>query len=75
MSLKVLPGHFEHESNVVLAENLYPEKLCGDEPEEVEVIRWPLSDIDALLKTEEFTEARSVAALLLVGRLLQSRAV
>ena len=73
MKLKVLPGHFDHETYIVLAEKLYPEKLRGDEPEELDIVQWPVSGIDALLKTGEFTEARSVAALLLVDHLLHLR--
>ena len=42
----------------------------GDEPEAVEVVRWPLADADALLARADFTEARSIAALFLVQRFL-----
>ena len=38
-------------------------KLEGDEPEELEVVPWQLSDINSLLETGECTEARSIAAL------------
>jgi ADP-ribose diphosphatase len=72
--LSVLPGHFDHETYIVLAEKLFPERIHGDEPEEVTIVRWPVADICALLQGEEFTEARSVAALLLVDRLLRVRA-
>ncbi|UGY26660.1 ADP compounds hydrolase NudE [Bradyrhizobium septentrionale] len=72
--LSVLPGHFEHETYIVLAEQLVPERALGDEPEEPTTVRWPVVDICALLQGGEFTEARSVAALLLVERLLKFRA-
>lgn len=75
MTLKVVPGHFDHETHVVLAESLYPEKLPGDEPEAIELVRWPVSAIAALLETGEFAEARSVTALLLFERLLHARRV
>jgi len=42
---------------------LYPEKLLGDEPEELEVVPWKLASINELLATGECTEARSIAAL------------
>jgi ADP-ribose diphosphatase len=73
-TLSVLPGHFDHETYIVLAEKLFPERMRGDEPEELTIVQWPVSDICALLRGGEFTEARSVAALLLVDRLLPIRA-
>jgi ADP-ribose diphosphatase len=50
----------------VLAEDLYPDRLEGDEPEEIEVVPWPLADIASLLQMEDCTEARSIAALYMV---------
>ncbi|HET8700863.1 MAG TPA: ADP compounds hydrolase NudE [Nitrococcus sp.] len=60
------PGYLSHQTQVVLAEELYPECLKGDEPEALEVISWPLSDLAGLLACEELTEARSIAALFMV---------
>ena len=54
--------------HIVLAKDLYPKKLEGDEPEAIEVIPWKISNIDALLRHPEFHEARSIAALLLLER-------
>ena len=54
--------------HVVVAKDLYPETLEGDEPEPLEVVKWPLAKIDELLARDDFTEARSIAALLLVDR-------
>jgi ADP-ribose diphosphatase len=51
---------------IFLGENLYPEKLEGDEPEELEVVPWRLTDYQQLLAANDFNEARSIAALLLV---------
>ena len=50
-------------TEIVIAQDLYVEKLEGDEPEELEVIPWKLNNINALLATGECTEARSIAAL------------
>jgi ADP-ribose diphosphatase len=72
--LSVLPGHLDHETYIVLAEQLFPESMPGDEPEETVLIRWPIANICALLQGGDFTEVRSVAALLLVDRLLKIRA-
>lgn len=60
------PGYLSHQTQVVLAEELYPERLEGDEPEALEVVSWPLSDLAGLLACEDLTEARSIAALFIV---------
>ena len=62
-SFSIAPSYLEHMTEIIIATDLYAEKLPGDEPEELEVIPWKLSDINALLATGECTEARSIAAL------------
>ncbi len=61
-SLTLAPSYLEHSINIVIAQNLYLEKLEGDEPEPLEVIPWKLDNIQGLLATGECTEARSIAA-------------
>jgi len=65
-SLSVAPSYLEHMIEIVIAEDLYEERLAGDEPEELEVIPWKLDNIQGLLATGECTEARSIAALYMV---------
>jgi ADP-ribose diphosphatase len=62
-TLSLAPSYLEHTIDVVIAQDLYPEKLLGDEPEELEVIPWKLGNIQTLLANGECTEARSIAAL------------
>ena len=62
-SFSLAPSYLEHMTEIIIAQDLYAEKLEGDEPEELEVIPWKLSDINGLLATGECTEARSIAAL------------
>ncbi|WP_432742980.1 ADP compounds hydrolase NudE [Methylobacter sp. G7] len=62
-TFSIAPSYLEHMTEIVLAQDLYAEKLEGDEPEELEVIPWKLNNINALLATGECTEARSIAAL------------
>ncbi len=69
-SLTLAPGYFGHITHIVLAEDLYEQRLVGDEPEEIEVVPWKLSRIRELLEHEECTEARSIAALFMVRELL-----
>ena len=68
-SVSVSPGYISHCTHIVLASDLYEQKLPGDEPEPIEVIPWKMSQVNALLQHEEFTEARSIAALYLVKTL------
>lgn len=65
ISLTIAPGYLEHSTNIILARELYEEKLPGDEPEELEVIPWHLDNIDNLVRSGECSEARSLAALFL----------
>ncbi len=64
-TLSIAPAYLEHMIDIIVVEDLYAEKLLGDEPEELEVIPWNLHNIDALLATGECSEARSIAALFL----------
>ncbi len=68
-TVSLAPGYFNHHTHLMLARDLYPEKLAGDEPEPLELVRWPITDVDALLARDDFTEARSMAALFLALRL------
>lgn len=69
-TLSLAPGYLEHTIDIILAEDLYPEKLTGDEPEELDVVPWKLSEIDRLLASGECSEARSIAALYIVSAFL-----
>lgn len=69
-SLSVAPGYLGHMTHVVLARDLYPRKVEGDEPEEIEVVPWRLADLPGLLGQPDLTEARSIAALFLVREFL-----
>lgn len=65
-TLKVMtsaPNYMGHKVTAVIARDLYPCRLQGDEPEEMEVVSWPLDQIDELLNDADFTEARAIAAL------------
>ncbi|EIC27992.1 MULTISPECIES: ADP compounds hydrolase NudE [Methylomicrobium] len=72
-SFSLAPSYLEHMTEIILAEDLYEEKLPGDEPEELEVVPWKLSEINALLATGECTEARSIAALFMALEYLKAR--
>lgn len=68
--LTLAPGYMTHTTHVVLARDLYPSRLPGDEPEELEVIPWPLADLAGLVRREDCTEGRTIAALYMARDLL-----
>jgi len=72
-SFTLAPGYLSHKMYLVFAEDLYPEKLQGDEPEDIEVVLWPLAKMEALMAQDDFTEARSIAALYMVNEIFQKR--
>ncbi len=69
-NLTLSPGYMGHQIRVVLAQELYEERLPGDEPEPLEVLTWKLSDLETLVAREDMTEARVIAALYMVRDLL-----
>ncbi len=68
--VSLVPGYIGHRSLIVLARDLYPSRLPGDEPEPIETVPWRLADLDELLARDDFDEARSIAALFLAQRFL-----
>jgi ADP-ribose diphosphatase len=63
-TLSMNPGYTNLMTHIVKATDLYPSTLPGDEPEPLEVVRWPLNRLDELLTRKDFSEARSIAALM-----------
>ena len=69
-TVTVAPGYLLHHTHIVLARDLYPNRLPGDEPEPIEVIPWKLDNLNSLLQRDDFTESRSIAAFYLIRELL-----
>lgn len=69
--LTLAPGYMTHRTEVMLAEDLYEERLPGDEPEDIEVVRWPLADLAGLTAREDVSEGRTIAALYMTRDLLE----
>ncbi|MEM5528008.1 ADP compounds hydrolase NudE [Gammaproteobacteria bacterium AS21] len=68
--LTTAPNYMGHKLHAVLARDLYPCQLEGDEPEPLELVKWPLADIDNLAMNPEFTEGRAIAGLYLARAFL-----
>jgi len=69
--LSLAPGYMTHVTHVVLARDLYPEKLEGDEPEEIEVVPWPIANLRELTARDDCTEGRTIAALYIARDFIQ----
>ena len=72
--LTLSPSYMEFAAHLVLAEDLYPERLPGDEPEEIDVVPWKLADLHELMLRDDCSEGRSLAALFIVREVLARRA-
>jgi ADP-ribose diphosphatase len=72
-SLTLAPTYMSHQSSLVVARDLYPERLPGDEPEELEVVPWKLAELDKLMLRDDFSEGRSLAALFIAREWLGSQ--
>lgn len=69
--LALAPNYMAHDIDVVLARDLYPSVLPGDEPEPIEVLSWPLARIEELALDPQFHEGRALGALLLARAWLE----
>jgi ADP-ribose diphosphatase len=70
-NISLAPTYMSHQTALVLAEDLYPERLDGDEPEELEVVPWKLDALHELMLREDFSEGRSLAALFITREFLR----
>jgi ADP-ribose diphosphatase len=70
-SLSLAPSYMSHQTHLVIARELYPQRLPGDEPEELEVVPWKLDALYELVLREEFSEGRAIAALFIAREWLQ----
>ncbi|MEH0834346.1 ADP compounds hydrolase NudE [Pectobacterium cacticida] len=64
-TLTMAPSYFSSQMNIVVARDLYPQSLEGDEPEPMPQVRWPVDNMMSLLQEPDFREARNVSALFL----------
>lgn len=71
--LSLSPGYMSQKIQVVLARDLYEEKLPGDEPEPLQVSKVSLHDLSQLIQQPQFSEGRALAALYLARDVLTQR--
>lgn len=70
-ALTLSPYYMSHQADVVVARDLYPSRLPGDEPEELEVVPWKLDALHELILREDFSEGRPIAALFMTREWLR----
>ena len=68
-TIDLAPGYIDHKTHIVLARDLVPSKLLGDEPEELKVIEVPLDNIDAHLVKYDHIDSRVLASLYIYNNL------
>ncbi|GGX87276.1 ADP-ribose diphosphatase NudE [Litchfieldella qijiaojingensis] len=66
VELSLAPNYMRHRMQVMLATDLYPQRLAGDEPEPLIVETHAIDELPALLARDDFHEARAIAALYIV---------
>lgn len=71
--LTLAPTYMSHATALVLARDLYPERLPGDEPEPPEVVPWRLDALHELILRDDFSEGRSIAALFIAREWMRTQ--
>ena len=71
--LSLSPAYMTASMHVVLARDLYEERLAGDEPEPLEVVPWKMADLHTLIAEPDVSEGRSIAALFIAREWLAGR--
>lgn len=69
-TLAISPGYMRNTLQIFLARDLFDNALEGDEPEPLEVVKWPLTEYKKLLLQEDFPGALSIAALSLAREVI-----
>jgi len=70
-TLSLAPTYMSQQTHLVLARDLYEERLPGDEPEPLDLVPWRLDALHELILREEFSEGRSIAALFIAREWLE----
>ncbi len=69
-TMSAAPNYMGHMLDVVIAQDLYESRLEGDEPEPLEVVLIPLTEVERLAMDPEFHEGRAIAAMFIARQWL-----
>ena len=73
-TLSLAPGYIDHQTYIILAEDLSVSKLDGDEPEELEVVQCDLSSINNLIYNKKNNvESRAIACVYLFQNYINNK--
>ena len=61
-TVSLTPAYSSYRTFIFLAMGLYESSLEGDEPEELEIVPWDVSDLEQLRLRDDFTDARCLLA-------------
>lgn len=68
-TLDLAPGYLNHRTHIILAENLIPSSLDGDEPEELEIVKCNKNDVINIIKESNNIDSRALASLFIYNQL------
>lgn len=72
-SVYTSPSHMFGLMHLIIAEDLYPSSLQGDEPEPLEIVELPLEEALALAYNDELGDLKMIASLFLLRDFLNRR--
>ena len=70
--IRLAPHYNTAVGHIFLATDLYPESSLGDEPEEMEQVRWSLNDIQSLFDHPQISDVRTLYSLFWLQNNLKS---
>ena len=73
-TLALSPSYMTHHAHIVLARDLYPKRLQGDEPEPLEVVTWPIANLGELVMRDDMSDGRAMAAIYIAREWLAMQA-
>lgn len=65
-TVSLTPSYSNYRTHIYLADDLFVEAAEGDEPEPLEVVRWPIVKLDDLRAASDFSDARCHLAICLL---------
>ena len=69
-TLDLAPGYMDHKTHIILAENLLPSKLDGDEPEDLEIVKCNRNNINKILLESNNIDSRALASLYIYNQII-----
>jgi ADP-ribose diphosphatase len=65
-TVSLTPSYSNYRTHIFTADDLFAETAEGDEPEPLEIVRWPIRRLDELRAAADFSDARCHLAICLL---------